>query len=285
VVTIPFSYTDNRMMIRCVVDGRGPFVMVVDTGSPDVTITPETAKAIGASVRDAGTVPGAGNKPAHIGSTRLRSLSIGTLSFNGIDAGVIDLTEIRTKLHFPALDGIIGYAVLKNFATYVNVDDATISFERRRPAVPPNATTTSFTGILPIIAARVDGIATSVLVDTGDRSSMTLFTPFAKQYSFYSRYPSKHNIVTGFGLGGPVYADVFTLRSLDVLGTHLSAVVTRASRQTGGVFAGTDQGGSIGTGVLKRFNVVYDYPHHAIVAWPSKYFNAPDRFVPPARSQ
>ncbi len=37
-----------------------------------------------------------------------------------------------------------------------------------------------------------------------------------------------------------MFADVFALPSLDVLGTRLTGVVTRASRQTGGAFAGTD---------------------------------------------
>jgi len=82
-------------------------------------------------------------------------------------------------------------------------------------------------------------------------------------------------------LGGPVYGDVFTLPALDVFGAHLTDVVTRASRQTGGVFASAADSASIGTGVLKRFNIVYDYPHETIVAWPSKYFTAADTFVPP----
>jgi hypothetical protein len=135
--------------------------------------------------------------------------------------------------------------------------------------------------VLPEIHAVIDGLAGKVLVDSGDRSSLTLFGPFAKQNGFFGRHPSRENIVTGYGLGGPVYADVFTLPSLDVFGTHLTNVVTRASRQTGGVFASTSDSASIGTGVLKRFNIVYDYPHNTIVAWPSKYFMTADTFVPP----
>lgn len=34
---------------------------------------------------------------------------------NGRDADGLDLSEIRTELHFPHLDGIIGYPVLKQF--------------------------------------------------------------------------------------------------------------------------------------------------------------------------
>jgi hypothetical protein len=282
--TVPFTYVDNRMMIDCMINGQGPFVMIVDTGDPVISITPETAKRLAVTVREAGTATGAGNKSVKTGSTTLGTLSIGALSFKNADAEVIDLTEIRTKLHFAHLDGIIGYPILKQFATFVNVDDGEISFGTTRPAIPTNATNSTFTGVLPVIAARIEGITTTVLVDAGDRSSLTLFTPFAKQHTFYVRYPSNRNIITGFGIGGPIYADVFTLPSLEVLGTRITGVVTRASRQTGGAFAGTDQGGSIGTGILKRFNIVYDYPHHTIIAWPSKFFKTPDHFVPPGSS-
>ena len=280
-VSVPFTYFDNRMMIKCMIDGSGPFDMIVDTGDPVVTVTPETANRLAANVHNAGVITGAGNYAVKSGATTLQTLSIGSLSFNNVSAEVIDLSEIRTKFHFPHLDGIIGYPILKQFDTFVNVDAGTLSFTKTLPVLPSNATTTSFEGVLPVIHAKVNGIATVVLVDTGDRSSLTLFGPFARQHALYGRYPSKKNIITGYGLGGPVYADVFTLPKLDVLGTNLSSIVTRASRQTGGVFASSEEGGSVGTGVLKRFNIVYDYPHHAIIAWPSKYFTKPDIFIQP----
>jgi hypothetical protein len=279
--TIPFTYFDNRMMIKCMIDGKGPFDMIVDTGAPVVAITPQTAQRLAKSVHNAGTVTGAGNHAVKSGGTTLQNLSIASLSFNNLSAEVIDLTEIRKKFHFPHLDGIIGYPILKQFATFVNVDAGTLSFTKSLPVLPANTITTSFDGVLPIIHGKIDGVATTVLVDTGDRSSLTLFGPFAKKHAFYGRYPSKKNIITGYGLGGPIYADVFTMPNLYVFGTDVKSVITRASRQTGGVFASSDQGGSVGTGVLKRFNIIYDYPHHAIIAWPSKYFTKPDVFVQP----
>jgi hypothetical protein len=279
--TIPFTYVDNRIVVECKLDGQGPFAMILDTGSPSIAVTPETAAKLGIAVQDAGTVTGAGNNAAKNGRATIASLSLGNLTFRNLNADVLDLTEIRTKLHFPRLDGIIGYPVLKQFATFVDADDKTITLAASAPPVPPNATTTHFEGVLPEIHAVIDGIAGKVIVDSGDRSSLTLFGPFAKHNGFFGRYPSSKNIVTGYGLGGPVYADVFTLPSLDVFGTHLTNVVARASRQTGGVFVSTADSASIGTGVLKRFNIVYDYPHNTIVAWPSKYLKTPDAFVPP----
>ena len=40
-ITVPFTYVDNRMVVDCMIDGQGPFAMIVDTGAPDITITPE----------------------------------------------------------------------------------------------------------------------------------------------------------------------------------------------------------------------------------------------------
>jgi len=281
--TIPFTYVDNRMVVECKIDGKGPFSMIVDTGSPTIAITPETAAKIAVAVRDAGTVTGAGNNTVKNGQAAIATLSLGKLTFKRLNADVLDLTQIRTKFHFPHLDGILGYPVLEHYATFVNVDDKTITFAPSAPPIPQNATRTHFEGVLPEIHAAIDSIPGKVLVDTGDRSSSTLFGPFAKHYGFFGRFPSKKNIVTGYGLGGPVYADVFRLPSLNVFGMRLTNVVTRASRQTGGVFASTTDSASIGTGVLKRFNIVYDYPHQTIVAWPSKYFRTPDAFVPPGQ--
>jgi hypothetical protein len=282
-VTVPFTFVDNRMMIECTIDGKGPFVMAVDTGSSGNVITPETARRIGVAVAANGTTYGAGEGTVKNGSAKIATLEIGSRTFANQDVSVLDLTEIRTKLKFPHFDGIVGYTILKQFATYVDVDAGTISFEARSPEIPPgvDATTTAFSGVLPRIAAKIDGIATTVVVDTGDRSSLTLFGPFAKAHGFYGRYPGQSNIVTGYGVGGPVYGDVFTLPSVDVLGAHLTNVVTRASRQSAGAFTSTDDGGSIGEGVLKRFNIIYDYPNGRMIAWPSNQRNMPDAFVAP----
>lgn len=280
-VSVPFTYFDNRMVIECRIDGKGPFHMIVDTGDPDVTITPQTAAKLTANVRGAGKITGAGNLAVQAGRTRLKTLSIGTRLFGNVEVDVIDLTQIRTKFHFPHLDGIIGYPILSQFATFVDVNTGRLALNKTLPVIPPNATKTGFQGVLPVIHATINGIPSSVLVDTGDRSSLTLFGPFAKQHSFYGRFPSTKNVITGYGLGGPIYADVFRLPDLIVLGAHLSNVVTRASRQKGGAFASSQLSASIGTGVLKRFNVVYDYSHRIIVAWPSKYYRSRDAFVPP----
>jgi len=283
-ISVPFAFVDNRMTIQCRINGAGPFTMIIDTGSPDTVVDQHTASFLRAHVHSAGTISGAGNKVVHIGATELSSLSIGSRSFTNVPASVIDLSEIRTKLGFARLDGVIGYAIMKRFAVLVDVDSSTLSFQTAPPSTPSSASTTPFTGVIPIVHATIDGIPTTVIIDTGDRSSLTLFGPFARAHRFYGRYPSQSNVITGYGIGGPVHGDVFRLPSFDIFGRQLNAVVTRASRQAGGVFTGSQQGGSVGEGVLKRFNIIYDYPRKQIIAWANKNFSSSDRFVPPPKS-
>jgi len=46
--TIPFNYVDNRIVVECNIDGQGPFAMILDTGSPSIALTPETAAKLAA---------------------------------------------------------------------------------------------------------------------------------------------------------------------------------------------------------------------------------------------
>jgi len=41
--TIPFTYVDNRIVVECKINGKGPFAMILDTGSPTIALTPATA--------------------------------------------------------------------------------------------------------------------------------------------------------------------------------------------------------------------------------------------------
>ena len=287
ITTIPFTYHDNRMLIQCMIEGQGPFTMVLDTGAPNVTITPEIAARLELKTKAVGAASGAGNNSVEVRQAELHQVSLGSAELRDVQADVVDLTQIRTKFHFARLDGIIGYPLFKRYITFVNVDAGKITLSDQPPAIPAMATTTpfafdtSFSSTTPVISAEIDGIPAHVVVDTGDRSSLTLFGPFAHRHGFYGKYPSKKNIVTGYGLGGPIYADVFTLPKFRALGETVTAVVTRASRQIGGAFTSAGQDGSIGTGILKRFNIVYDYANRTMTSWPSKNFTRADVFVSP----
>jgi hypothetical protein len=213
---VPFTLFDNRMLIQASIDGKGPFTMIVDTGSTSVVVTPDVAQRLELQARAAGSATGAGSGSMSLAVTRLTSLAIGALQFDNLRAEVLDLSAIRRAIGFPRLDGIVGYDILSRLRVGVDMDAARLTLS-------------------------------------------------------YA--------ITGIGVGGPVYSDVLRT-TVSVFGSTISGVVTRAPRDRGGAFALGQQAASLGTGLLKRFNIVYDYPDKQLFAWPSRFFALPDVYRP-----
>jgi len=80
--TIPYTYVDNRIVVECRLDGQGPATMIVDTGSPSIAVTPETAAKLAIAVHAAGTVTGAGNNAAKNGRAKIATSSRGRASIS-----------------------------------------------------------------------------------------------------------------------------------------------------------------------------------------------------------
>jgi predicted aspartyl protease len=279
--SVPFVLFDNRMMIQVTIDGKGPFAMIVDTGSTSETITPEVARRIGLQTRAAGTATGAGSGSPPLAVTQLSSIAIGSLHFDNLKTGVLDLSPIRRTIGFPRLDGIIGYDILRRLRVGVDMDAARLTFSYPPLPVPKAAAAVAFTvdeNGIPQIPGAVDGVHGTFVIDTGDRSSLTLFRGFARANDFY-RNATVHNAITGIGIGGPIYSDVMRT-TVSLFGSTIPDVITRAARDRGGAFALGHQAASVGVGLLKRFNIVYDYPDKQIYTWPSRYFAQPDSYRP-----
>jgi hypothetical protein len=279
--TVPFTLFDNRMLVRAMLDGKGPFTMVVDTGTYTVTITPLVAQKLGLATRSGGSAFGAGSNSVTVGAAHLKSLEVGTLRFEDLHTDVLDLTTIQRTFGFSHLDGIIGYSILGKLRVGIDMDDERLTLSYAPLPIPKSAASVSFTindYDIPQIPAAVNGVPGTFVIDTGDRSSPTLFRRFAQANNFYRDAPVR-NAITGVGIGGPIYSDVMRT-SVSLFGATIPGVVTRASRDRGGVFAVAAQAASIGTGLLKRFNVVFDYPEKRIFAWHSRFFGEPDEYRP-----
>lgn len=279
--SVPFTLVDNRIVITAAIDGSGPFSMIVDTGSNGLVITPEVARRLGLRTRPAGSVTGAGSGSAALSTTRLPSVAVGSLHFDNLAGEVLDLSPIRRAIGFPSLDGIIGYDVLRRLRVGVDMDTMHLTLSYEPLPVPKNAASTGFTvdgnGIIQVPGA-VDGVHGTFVLDTGDRFSLTLFRHFAQANDFYRDAPVR-DAITGIGIGGPVYSDVLRT-TVSLFGSTIPGVVTRASRDRGGAFASGAQDASAGTGLLKRFNIVYDYPDKQLFAWPSQFFSQADTYRP-----
>lgn len=269
--SVPFTLQDNRIFVQAKIGSAGPFAMIVDTGSSGLVITPQVARRIGLAGKPAGYMTGAGTGRVAATSVTVRKLSLGSMQFDAAQALVGDLSPLRKAIGFNRLDGVIGYDQFKRFRMLIDADRLRLTFSSVPFAIPANSFETPFTidGGLPFVKAAVDGVHGTFLVDTGDRSQLTLFKPFAEANDFF-HFATVHNALTGYGIGGPLYADLL-LTTLQAFGATAPDVATRLPLASRGGFASADYAGSIGYGFLERFNAVFDYPDGRIETWPAAH--------------
>lgn len=273
VTSVPFTVVDNRILVPVTIDGKRGFRVIVDTGSRGIAITPQAAASLHLRLQYGGTVSGAGAGTVAIQRAALADVTLADRHVRVPRATVIDLTRIRRAFHFPQLDGIIGYDALPSRYVRIDPDHRTLTLSDEPIASPANAHRVRYTtaeGLLQV-AAAIDGQAATVILDTGDRSSLTIFEPFARAGNFYGVSPIQSNVITGYGVGGPIRANVIGAH-LDAFGFALSDVVTRVPLGNAGVFSTQTQAGSVGNGTLLRFNTTYDRLAQTLTVWPSRAF-------------
>jgi hypothetical protein len=116
-------------------------------------------------------------------------------------------------------------------------------------------------GHIPVLDGALDGIAGRFAVDTGARSSLLVYAPFAERNKLRDKYHASVEGITGWGIGGPVRSLLARASSFALGPTEVHDIVIRLSTQRAGATTATDIGGLIGPDILKQFTVTFDYPH------------------------
>lgn len=109
-IAVPMRLTPHGSLpvIGVLVNGRGPFDFIVDTGASHLVVDQDLATELELPGGD-GNLPGTGAggaiSPAR---TTLRELRVGDLALHDAEAGVMDLASVSRTAEL-AISGILGY--------------------------------------------------------------------------------------------------------------------------------------------------------------------------------
>lgn len=283
---ISFQLHDNRMLIPVMINGKGPFTFVFDTGGGRTnTITPEAAKKLELVLVEGIPVKGAGSNRALSWKTKVDQYLVGNLVLKDQSFTVIDLSSIKKAFNFQNLDGIIGLDVLKKAVACIDFDKQILKlssgeincFDTKGVVLP-----FELDGRTPAIAGSISGIPGKIVIDTGDRSAFSIFQKFSLKNNIENKFVDKPLVVTGVGVGGVIRAKLAVLAEIK-LGDEitLNKVLSRRPYTIGNYFATSTAAGSIGNEVLRRFNLILDYNKYEITFIKNSHFSEPYTFVPP----
>jgi hypothetical protein len=275
--SVPFELIDNHVYLDVMLNGKGPYRFVFDTGGANV-IDPAVAREIGAV--PAGNVQGGGVGAATetVAFAPVASLHVGGAELRDQLFAVLPIRAGFGVGGSAPVDGLIGAEVLARFVTVFDYERSRVTF--KLPGAPSEGQSIPFVfdGTQPEIPCAVDHIAGNCTIDTGSRSSIDLFGPFVAANPAVVPAGVTAPGVNGFGVGGADVGRLGRLSSLQMGSYDIANLVAGFSAATSGAFAVPGVAANIGGGVLKRFTVTFDYQHQTMSLVPDAAFASRDDF-------
>jgi len=292
VTGIPFNFENDHLMVRGEVNGGKPLWFMLDTGAEATIINKPRMGELGLTPFGASTISGGGNA-TDFAFTEVARLRIGGVQLLNQRDGVIDLSGLE-KIYGMPMGGILGYDFFSRFVVSVNYDAKTIDLvEPEGYSGPGDGVTVRF--VLEKGQPHIDStiglaappaLSADLIVDCGAADTLNLTSPFVKANRLLelarSKPPAGPNTMAGSekeffaqtsvrGRLGTVSLGTFTLRNIP------SNLMVGSK----GAYASESFSGTLGQGVLHRFNTVYDYSRSLMILQPNAEFDKP---FPPRRT-
>ena len=277
---IAFELIDNRIFVNVMINGHGPFHMILDTGA-SLGVSPEVAQKAGLIVESTREEGGVGEKTVRAQDTHVRELTLGFLRFSNLECSIIATDDSPYVFGKVPVDGFFGLEVFEKYVVRHDYQHKELTFyDPKNYNYSGTGEPVPFErqGIIPVISASFDGIDGHFGVDTGARSALILYGPFVADHHLAEKYQPKFQGVSGWGLGGPVRSYMVRSQSLKIGQFELHGLVARLSLNKSGATVSTSKSGLIGPDVLKQFVFICDYARQRLIFEKNSDFGLRDSY-------
>ena len=274
---LPFEYVaGTRIFVRATVNGR-PVLAMLDSGASSTVLDRRFASSLGLTPKGDLTGEGAG------GSTQYSvvhgvTVQLGDLSWNGGDAVAIDLSAVEKQVGHP-LPMVLGGELFRDAVVEIDFKGRRIAFHNPSSyRAAPNARAVALTpaGENQAISVLVEGRAAKLLFDLGNAGTVDLFPGFWERPGFADN--RRTSTTFAGGVGGMSVQRVTMLRTIALGSATFKELPSRLEDRQSSLDARSGLlDGNIGMGVLSRFHLVVDFPHHRVLFAPPIDVNTPFR--------
>lgn len=253
-----------------------PLNFILDTGSGAISLDSATV--------DEFKIPheASGRKVVGIAGTRevdyarYNSLILPNLRVDSLDFFINDYS-ILTSVYGIKIDGIIGYSFLKKFIVKVNFDSSYLEiYQPGNMVYPPGgAVLRPLFSALPIMRLYVKdkrSIESNFYFDTGAGLCFLITSQFQKD-SLLLKKKRKPLYIQVQGLGGKKQMQLTVINNLQIGPYKFRRVPTNILDDEFNVISYPSVGGLIGNDLLRRFNLILNYPQRQIHLLPNSHFH------------
>ncbi len=278
---MPFELVDNRIIVAAQVNGVGPIRLLLDTGADEGVLMNEVGRRLHLVVTSEEEESGTGAARVRMGRTLVKELRLGEGVFRDQSMLLMPSDDFPNVFGKLSPDGVIGMAIFERYVVRIDYQKKVLTFTPPSQYVAPaGASVVKFDlpQQIPVVNAVLDGVAGRFGVDTGARSSLLVYRPFAEEHKLREKYGAHVEGVTGWGIGGPIRSLLLRSENFSLGGFDVKGSVVRLSTQGSGATTSTAMAGLIGPDILERFIVTFDYSRRQMVLEKSKDFARVDSY-------
>lgn len=270
------QYSGGVILLRGTLDNHTDSLnFILDTGSGGISLDSTTAEKMGVTTEMSDrTIRGiAGLKKvafAYNHTLRLPGLVVEKLDFH------INDYELLTSVYGIQIDSIIGYSFFRRYIVRIDFDKeelevfspGTFRYPRGGYLLKPGFST------LPLPYLEVEdnrSVNARFIFDTGAAMCFLMSNDFAED-SALMRKSRKRYLTQVEGLGGKKRMDYTIVKSLKIGPYKFRKVPAHIFEDDFNVTSYPQLGGLIGNDLLRRFNMIINYPEQSIHLKPNNHF-------------
>jgi hypothetical protein len=261
-LAIPFEFENNQVWVKVGINGAAPAWFLLDSGASGSVVDTATAQALGVKTEGEARGTGAGKGTYTVTFAKDVTYTLpGGAAFAVPSSYVIDFSAQR-EIVGRDVAGLLGYDFFMRWVVEVDYDAEVMTLydpaafdPRGRGTVVPFR----FVKRVPWIKLRVklpgkSAVEREALVDSGSQDAVDV--------DVMAQSPHKLEITGGVGLGEEYRITVGRAESV-----QLGPYVMR------GPIGGPGTTPLIGNELLRRFRVIFDYPHQRLIVAPNRHLH------------
>lgn len=275
-VTIPVEITSyGGIFLQAQINSSRPLSFCLDSGaSAPFFIAADQAKRLGLKLQSlALRAGGAGPNSYEVAETRGVRFTLGNLTFKDQTAEVIDFNSIDEQLG-RSVDGLVGLDFFLRYVVEIDYADHLLRLyesEKYTYSGPGDSIPLTLHEGHFFVPARIQMpgrpmINGQFVVDTGGcLITAVLTTPFARSNRLPAQYQKRILDQSVAGLGGETKLLIIRAGSFALGSSVIPKPITYISQDNEGALASSQYDGVIGSEILRRFKVIFDYARRRLI--------------------
>lgn len=277
VAILPFELkSDNRIYIKCSVNGTDSLTFLFDTGAEPMVIN---QSILGKKLEMAFD-----SETSNLGANGVSRVKVSTknrLSFGGIVADSVRFVGIPYVDRL--FDGVFGMAIMKRYLIEVDYNKRKMSFYNPRSYIyhtkDYNKLHLKFIVGVPTMKAFfiINGkkYKGHYELDTGGDRGLIIPSPFSNQHNLIQKLKTVAKAKSVGSDGKESKSAIVVIPEVGFGNKHFYRIPASLSTASAGVLANKELAGIYGNGFLKRFDMIIDLGHNQVFLKPNDYLHTP----------